>query len=368
MTLRPDVSIVTTGHDVADARLHREAAALLRAGLVVEVLGLGDPSAGPKGASVRAAPRTGMLRRTARALVWPWRASGRVLLTIDPETVPSALLATRLLRKRLISDVHEDYVELLADRSWLRRPMGPFIRTLTRVVVGLAGRADLTVVADDHVPPAETACRVRLVLRNMPDLTMIPVTPAGHGDESPLRAVYVGDLRRSRGGREVVEALAVAPGWTLDLVGPAPAEEAAWLEERLRRPDVSGRVRWHGRQPPEEAWQVARGAHVGLALLADTPAFRAAIPTKVYEYLACGLAVITSPLPRVVELVTELGAGWVVDDETSAGQRLRDLTADRRLLDESLGAAARWSAELEAAGSPYDVLAERTVTLAAQAR
>ena len=94
MTLRPDVSIVTTGHDVADARLHREAAALLRAGLVVEVLGLGDPSAGPKGASVRAAPRTGMLRRTARALVWPWRASGRVLLTIDPETVPSALLAT----------------------------------------------------------------------------------------------------------------------------------------------------------------------------------------------------------------------------------------------------------------------------------
>ncbi|MEP6854917.1 MAG: glycosyltransferase [Pedococcus sp.] len=193
------------------------------------------------------------------------------------------------------------------------------------------------------------------------------MTSAGHGDESPLRAVYVGDLRRSRGGREAVEALAVAPGWTLDLVGPAPAEEGAWLEERLRRPDVSGRVRWHGRQPPEEAWRVARGAHVGLALLADTPAFRAAIPTKVYEYLACGLVVITSPLPRVAELVTELGAGWVVDDATSAGQLLRELTADRRLLDEPLRAAARWSAGLDVAGSSYDVLAERTVTLAAQA-
>ncbi|NUR30435.1 MAG: hypothetical protein HOV83_32045, partial [Catenulispora sp.] len=36
-----DVSIITGGHDVADARLHRLAAALRRAGLAVEVIGLG---------------------------------------------------------------------------------------------------------------------------------------------------------------------------------------------------------------------------------------------------------------------------------------------------------------------------------------
>ena len=366
--MRPDVSVITTGHDVADARLHREVAAFCRAGLVVEVLGLGDRSTGPKAATVRTAPRAGMVRRAVRALVWPWRASGRVLVTLDPDTVPSSLVAARLLGKRLVSDVHEDYLALLSDRAWVRRPMRPAIRTLTRAVVGLAARADLTVVADDHVPPTDTRCRERLVVNNMPDLRMIQVASAGPADLSPLRAVYVGDLRRSRGGRDVVEAVASAPGWELDLVGPAPGEEAVWLRERLRRPDVAGRIRWHGRQPPEQAWKVARGAHVGLALLADTPAFRAAIPTKVYEYLACGLAVVTSPLPRVAALVTELGAGWVVDGPSSAGQLLRDLTADRRLLDERLRAAARWSDELDVAKSAYDVLAERTLRLTAQAR
>jgi len=365
---RPDVSVVTTGHDVADARLHREVAALRRAGLIVEVLGLGDSSTGPKGAMVRTAPRTGMVRRASRAVVWPWRASGRVLLTIDPDTVPSALVASWVLRKRLVLDVHEDYLALLADRSWLRRPMGPAIRTLTRVVVRLSGHADLTVVADDHVPPATTMCRDHLVVRNLPDLTMLPEASGAGDGQSPLRAVYIGDLRRSRGGRDVVEAVAVAPGWELDLVGPAPPEEAAWLEQRLRRADVAGRVRWHGRRPPEQAWELARGAHVGMTLLADTPAFREAVPTKVYEYLACGLAVVTSPLPRVVQLVTDAGAGWVVDGAAATGALLRDLTANRALLENRMRGAARWSAAQDVATSAYDVLAARAVTLSERAR
>jgi glycosyltransferase involved in cell wall biosynthesis len=368
ITERPDVSVVTTGHDVADARLHREVAALRRAGLVVEVLGLGDPSTGPKGATVRTASRAGMFRRTVRALVWPWSASGRVLVTIDPDTVPSAVVAAWVLRKRFVSDVHEDYLALVADRSWVRWPMGPAIRTLTRAVVRLSGRADLTVVADDHVPPATTICRDRLVLRNLPDLTMLPEASGAGDEQSPLRAIYIGDLRRSRGGRDAVEAVALAPGWELDLVGAAPPEEAAWLEQRLGRPDVAGRVRWHGRQPPERAWHFARGAHVGMTLLADTPAFRAAVPTKVYEYLACGLAVVTSPLPRVVQLVAGAGAGWVVEGSEATGQLLRDLAADRPLLDERMRAAARWSAEQGAAASEYDVLAARVATLADRAR
>jgi glycosyltransferase involved in cell wall biosynthesis len=105
-----------------------------------------------------------------------------------------------------------------------------------------------------------------------------------------------------------------------------------------------------------------------MTLLADTPAFRAAVPTKVYEYLACGLAVVTSPLPRVVQLVAGAGAGWVVEGSEATGQLLRDLAADRPLLDERMRAAARWSAEQGAAASEYDVLAARVATLADRAR
>ncbi|HEX3004951.1 MAG TPA: glycosyltransferase [Angustibacter sp.] len=362
-----DVSVVSTGHDVADARLHREVAAWRRAGLTVDVRGLGDAADAPAGAAVRTHGRRGMVVRLARALVWPWAASGRVVVLLDPDTVPSALVATRLRHRALVCDVHEDYERLLADRSWVPRPLARALRRLTRWAVGLAGRSDVTVVADEQVPPQADRCRTRTVVRNLPDLTMVPARSAGAADDVPLRAVYVGDLRRSRGGRECVEAVAAAPGWQLDLVGPAPAEEAAWLSQRLEQPDVAGRVRWHGRQPPQQAWTIARGAHVGLVLLHDTPAFREAMPTKVYEYLACGLGVVSTSLPRVEQLVTDLGVGWVVSHPVDAQQVLSRLAQHRPELDEALSAAARWSTDQAEQASEYDALAERVATLAQRA-
>ncbi|HEU4674620.1 MAG TPA: hypothetical protein VFS29_01415, partial [Motilibacteraceae bacterium] len=87
---RPDVSVVTSGHDVADARLHREVAALSAAGLRVQVLGLGDPAAGPRGAVVRTRARRGPAGRALLAATAPWQADGAVLVTLDPDVALSA--------------------------------------------------------------------------------------------------------------------------------------------------------------------------------------------------------------------------------------------------------------------------------------
>ena len=272
-----DVSLVTSGHDVADARLHRLVAALHDAGLTVEVIGLGDPASAPPYAdAVSARPRRGAAGRLLDATVGPWRAHGRVIVVVDPDSVPSAWLH-RLTGRRLVVDVHEDYAALLADRRWATGVVGGIVRAGTGLASSLARRADLTVVADAHVPPGDA--KQRLVLRNLPygDYLPAPSEP----DTEP-RALHVGDLRRSRGLFDMVEAVAAAPGWTLDLVGPVSAADSAELDHRLTGSDVAGRVRLHGRRPPAQAWELARGAWVGLSMLHSTPAFRDALPTKVY--------------------------------------------------------------------------------------
>ncbi len=342
-------------------------AALHRAGLDVEVLALGDSAAAPSGAAARTWSRGGMVARAVRALVLPWRARGRVLLTLDPDVVPAALLAVRLRRRRLVADVHEDYVALLMDRAWAA-PARRLLQRLAAWCVALAGRASLTLVADDHVPPAVERCRQRLVVRNLPDLGLLPPTEPVP-QVPPLRAVYIGDVRSSRGLRDMIAAVAAAPGWQLDVVGPIASADEHWLAARLLADDVLDeagalRVQLHGRLPPQQAWQVARGASVGMLLAQQTPAFTEAVPTKLYEYLACGIAVLATPLPRVVPFITGSGAGAVVDDADAAAAQLREWAARRDQLAVARQSALTWAEANLRDGSPWDELAAQVRVLA----
>ena len=358
----PQVSVLSSGHDVADARLHRLVAALHRGGLSVEVRGLGVVADGPPGATVHAAPRGSARRRLVRAAVLPWQARGQVLLTLDPDLVPSAA-ARRLLGRRLVVDVHEDYAAMLDDRSWATGATAVAARTLVRLATALAARADLTLVADDHVPPV--TARRRLVVRNRPDLRMLPA-PAP--PDSVPRAVYIGDLRTSRGLRMMVDAVAAAPPWRLDLVGPVMQQDQAWLLERLASEGLGQRVVLHPRMPPERAWRVAAGAWLGLAVLHDTPAFRAAMPSKLAEYLACGVPVAVSPLPRLVKFIDDTGAGVVVDGAESLAATMRGWYSDPAAAAPAREATARCASLARAEPDPYAEMSQAVRLVSTGAR
>jgi glycosyltransferase involved in cell wall biosynthesis len=281
----------------------------------------------------------------------------RVLFTIDPDTVPMTRLAAAVRRRRVVVDVHEDYARLLADRSWAT---GVFLfgaRLVVRLSTILAARADLTVVADTHLPPRRA--KRRLVVENLPDPGLLDPGPP----DSEPRAVYIGDLRTSRGLFDMVDAVAAAPGWTLDLIGPLAATDSAALHARIEEPDVAGRVRLHGRLPPERAWKIAKGAWVGLVFLRETPAFREAMPTKLYEYLASGLPVVSTRLPRQTAILEESGGGVVVDTVAQAGTMLRQWAADPQILEKYRTAAEEWTTATLAGRTPYDKLADAVAEL-----
>lgn len=368
-----DVSVVTSGHDVADARLHREVAALVAHGLKVEVLGLGQETDGPPGATVRTWPRQGSLGRARLAAEMAARAHGRVLLTLDPDSAIAANAAVLSSGRVLVVDVHEDFAALLSDRPWTAAfggLAGLGARGLVATFMAIAQRAALTVVADDHVPPLQA--RNRFVLPNAPVADLLP--PPGPRDPTP-RALYVGDVRATRGLFAMIEAVRLAPDWHLDVVGPVAPADADRLAQTLRAdaPDALGeRVHLHGRRPPTQAWAHAAGAWCGMLLLADTPAFARAVPSKLGEYLMCGLPVVTTDLPRQAVVVTESGAGVVVpggEDEAvgaAVAAHLRSWSADPAGLDDAARAAlAHASRGATPAGSPsvYGEFAARVAAL-----
>jgi glycosyltransferase involved in cell wall biosynthesis len=354
-----DVSLVTSGHDVADARMHRVCDAFTRSGLSVEVLGTGDPAMAPRQVAVSTRPRGGHIRRFVDALTVPFHARGRVLLIFDPDAVPAGWLRQRLRGGPLVVDMGEDYKALLADRDWAKGLAGFFARAIVSIALAVARRADLVVVADEHVPPR--VARNRLVVRNVPDGDYLPAPTDPDADP---RAIYIGDLRRSRGLQWMIEAVSAASGWRLDLVGPVSEADRQWVDDWLATSPAAGRVRLHGRLPPRKAWGIAEGAWVGLALLEDTPAFREAMPSKVYEYLGCGLAVLVSPLPRMAALVAESDAGCVVADAEAAAVVLHQWAIDRASLTRARTAAQVWAARNRTTPSAYEALAAEVARMA----
>ena len=353
MLRRIDISIISSGANLADARLHRLTRALLRAGLSVEIFAPGFKKDAPTVAEksqrlyirkpwfAPAWERTNLLARYHRSRLFAIRSRGRVIYAISPEAVAPAFAQARALRRKFAVDFFEDYLQVLKDRSWASRYfgiMGWIAKRDTKSALWFARRADLTTVADIQVPPFDA--QHRLVVRNLPDLSLL--TASGVRSQTP-RAIYIGDLRKSRGLQAMLRVAELSPDWDFDFVGAIAPADQEFVAQWLLANNSSSRVRFLGKMAPAESWKIAVGAWVGLSLLESTPAFLAAVPSKLYEYMSVGLATITSPLPRCAELISLSQSGAVESSPEGVAQRLKYWSENQVELDEIRVRAAEWA-------------------------
>jgi glycosyltransferase involved in cell wall biosynthesis len=312
------VVVATVVHHPADARIYfRQIRALLDAGHQVTYIAPFAESGAPvldendvyperTGASVTPVTipravgrrRLGALR-AAKAALAAHAPSADLLLVHDPELL--LVLPPRRRRPPTVWDVHEDTAAALTTKAWLPASLRP-------VAAGGVAFAERLAERRLHLILAEHSYNARFMRTHpvVPNTAYVPDTaapPAG-----PPRVVYVGHISPDRGSAEMAElARLLAPhGVTVDLVGPADAAARAHIEA------ASDLVRWHGFVPNEQALRLAEGALAGLSLLHDEANFRASMPTKVVEYMARGVPVITTPLPLAVDLVRGAECGFVV--------------------------------------------------------
>ena len=297
------VVVCTVVHHPADARiLHRQVRALLDAGhqvTYIAPLGAGPVPAWP-GLTLAEVPRAAGRRRlgalrAARRQLARYAPGADVLLIHDPEL----LLVLPLVRRRppTVWDVHEDTAAALGTKAWLPASLRRFVSGSVRVAERAAERRL-------HLILAERAYHERFAGTHpvVPNTTYVP---DGRG-----RVVYVGHISPDRGAVEMTElARLVQPhGLIVELVGSADAEARTVLEPAC----AAGVLRWHGFLPNDQAMLIVDGALAGLSLLQDDPNFRHSMPTKVAEYMARGVPVITTPLPLAVDLVERHECGYVV--------------------------------------------------------
>lgn len=357
---------VTTGHRPFDTRVfQKECRTLAAAGYEVVLVCPHDHDEVVDGVRIVAIPRPAS--RFRRLVVAPWiamrtalRQGHGVVHVHDPGLLPVALVLS-LLGRTVVYDSHEDVPRLVVDRPWipagLRRPFAWLVAALERMT---AARVALIVSAEEEgarrFPPART-----VVVRNHVLLDEFP-----RPDPDRTRApdvVYVGDLTRQRGIVSLVDAMGRLPdrhaGSRLLLGGPFSSPGLAAELAALPGWQVTEALGWVGRG---SVGGLLGGATVGAVLWHPTRKHaEGAVPVKLFEYMAAGLAVLASDLPVLREVVDSTGCGVLVDplDVDAVAAALAGL------LDDPSEAAAMGLRGREAVERRYEWSAEGHTLLAA---
>ena len=337
--MKTKVAILTSADDVADARLHRLSNSLVNAGFSVEVRALGEIKNAPSGVDFHTAPgKRNFVGRIMRDLLLPLSTRADIWIVVAPDLLPPAWLFAKIRGKKIVADVHEDYVQLLKDRAWAKGFVGVAAKIVARLATQLAASSDMTSVADIQVPPFNA--KMRLVVRNLPDSSLLTMSTKL---SSTPTAIYIGDVRKSRGIFTILEAAEKSPSWNFEIVGNISPLDADAIDVWKKSSPARERVRFHGRLAPKDSWKFAADAWVGLTLLESTPAFVEAVPSKLYEYMSCGLATISTPLPRCISLVNESGGGKIAADSTEVAEILNHWQRDHDEILAIRTAARRWA-------------------------
>jgi glycosyltransferase involved in cell wall biosynthesis len=301
------VLVVTIVHDPRDARIsHREISALRSAGFEVTYAapftgyGLSVPADGSFIDLPRAQGRNRLPAiRAARELVKSQSPNYDVVLFHDPEL----LIAGRVSKAPVtVWDVHEDTAAAVTLKPWLPDPLRqPTAAIFAKLEAEAESRFKLILAEPEY------AQRFRRTHPVVPNSTSVPDEVTASGND---RIVYVGSITEARGAFDIIDVgrRLSAHGVTTHVIGTADAH----TKTAMAQAHAHGDIMWHGFLPNDEAMRIIDGAMAGLSLLHDEPNYRHSQPTKVLEYMAHGVPVITTPLPRAVAIIEAYSSGLVV--------------------------------------------------------
>jgi len=234
----------------------------------------------------------------------------------DPELVPWGWLL-RLTGQSVVFDMHEYLPGAIRSKAWIPAPLRRSIAGAWRAAEWLFLRHTPTLFAEDSYREHYPWVRHYEVVLNLPDadeLLARPVSRLGR-----RRAVYVGRVTEERGSLLTLEAVKLLRdrGEPVEFlcIGPASEAHRQKLVQKITENGLDGVELAGFMAQPDAVARIADGT-VGLAVLKRTPNYERSYPTKMFEYMALGLPVVTSNFELYRGVVEGASCGLCVDPES----------------------------------------------------
>jgi glycosyltransferase involved in cell wall biosynthesis len=260
-----------------------------------------------------------------------------IVIVRDLPLAPAALLASRG-RWPVVLDMAENYPAMIAD-IWTdgrARPLDVLVRN-PRIVAAVERftvrhAAHILTVVEESKERVERlgvpAHRISVVSNTPPISRVAPLVPRTSSE--PLRIVYLGLIEKHRGVEELLlaaqELAAAGVEYALDMVGDG--KDYAYMRRRAADLGLTApRVVFHGRLPHHEAIAILRSAQVGVVPHHARESWNTTIPNKLFDYMAAGLAVVSSDAAPAARIIRQTGAGllFASGDATDLAEKLTEM-------------------------------------------
>lgn len=267
----------------------------------------------------------------AALLVHMVRYGASVVHSHDVNTLPTAWLASRISRARLVYDAHEI--------STSREGYDSFRRLVGMVEKRLMPAADGTITTTDarakYFARAYHVTRPT-VLQNRPRLTRCAPTnrireELGLAEQWPI-VIYQGGLQQGRGLEKLIRVAAKVPDAYFVLIGGGRLAHS--LSQLIEELELQDRVHIIPTVPLAELPSYTASADIGVQPIENTCLNHYTTDSnKLFEYLIAGLPVVATDFPEIRRIVRRHDVGVLVssDDPTGLAHALNVLVSDANL-------------------------------------
>jgi glycosyltransferase involved in cell wall biosynthesis len=314
---------VCNGHTADDSRVfHRTCCELAKAGYEVHLIarGKGETAYTERGVVIHPLPEPGgrWQRYTRASHVAQLAADLKPDLfhVHEPDLLGSVI--ARAGSRPVVYDVHESFLDMLAESTWLPTWIKPLAGTAwdhweRRLVRRCAGVVTVTETIAKRYAAIHPNVRI---VANYP--AWENVGDLGCDVRDGRTCVIAGALNQDRGLSQAIEALAILRQRDLKvqlaLAGPTISNDylqSLWdLAESL---GVREQVKYHGILSKEGALLFQGKADIGLVIYQPLLYCINSLPNKLVECMSLGLPVVFSNFPNYREIAEKTGAGIMVD-------------------------------------------------------
>ncbi len=284
-------------------------------------------------------------------LLWNVRQYDIVVTSTPPISTGSPGLLAAMLGKPWIVDVRDLWIDASVSLGYLQEDgivermsrwfQGLVLHAADRITVTTEGISDslqetygnslgtkVSVIPNgvdtDRFRPEQTA-ETDTTLRSEDPTESSPT------GQSPSTIIYTGNLGSAQDLESCIRAMnhLSDEDAVLKLVGTGNRESS--LKELTQELELTDRVEFTGVVPRDDVPPLLTEATVGVAPLEGSEELAYAMPTKLYEYLACGLPSVVTGKGEIERFIADSGGGvHAENDPKRIAERIDELLADEQ--------------------------------------